>query len=76
MKASEFDKRFEDGEDMADRIDWSKATRLGPAPRHLGLDLPENELKLLDEEARRQAMSPEDLVKTWIIERLHQTAAE
>ena len=27
MRATEFDRKFDDGEDMTDHLDWSKATR-------------------------------------------------
>ena len=27
MKATEFDRKFDDGEDMTDHLDWSKAIR-------------------------------------------------
>ena len=27
MKATEFDRKFDDGEDMSEHLDWSKATR-------------------------------------------------
>lgn len=74
MKASEFDKRFDDGEDVSDLIDWSKATRPNQEMRRVNVDFPAWVVKALDEEAQRLGVARQALIKLWIAERLGKAA--
>jgi hypothetical protein len=40
ISAEEFDRRFDDGEDMSDYIDWSRATRPGVVAKRVNVDMP------------------------------------
>ena len=75
MKASEFDKRFDDGEDMADHIEWSKATRPNLAVRQVNVAFPAWVVTALDREADRLGVTRQSLVKVWIAERLEEKKA-
>ncbi len=40
MKATEFDKKFDAGEDVSDAIDWSQARRPNDQPKRVNVDFP------------------------------------
>jgi hypothetical protein len=70
MKAAELDKRFDDGEDIADLMDWAKAKRPNLETRRVNIDFPAWVVQGLDQEARRLGVTRQSLVKLWIAERL------
>lgn len=70
MKAGEFDKRFDDGEDVADLVDWGKAKRPNLETRRVNIDFPAWVVEDLDREARRLGVTRQSLVKMWIADRL------
>ena len=70
ITAEELDKKFDDGEDISEYVDWSKATRPGLALVHVDLDLPAGVLSDLDREAMRLGLTRQSLVTRWLKERL------
>lgn len=70
MTAEEFDKRFDQGEDVSDVLDWSSAKRPGLAQRRVNIDFPVWVVEALDREAERLGVSRQAVVKVWIAERL------
>ncbi|MCO5162546.1 MAG: BrnA antitoxin family protein [Mesorhizobium sp.] len=70
MKASEFEERFDAGEDVAEHVDWSKARRPNVESRRVNIDFPAWVVQGLDQEARRLGVTRQALVKLWIAERL------
>ncbi|MCR5855912.1 type II toxin-antitoxin system BrnA family antitoxin [Mesorhizobium sp. J428] len=70
MKASEFESRFDAGEDVAELVDWSKARRPNVESRRVNIDFPAWVVQGLDQEARRLGVTRQALVKLWIAERL------
>ena len=74
MKASEFDKKFDAGEDVSGEVDWSKARRPNLAPRRVNIDFPAWVVEALDREAQRLGVTRQALVKLWIAERLDHAA--
>jgi len=70
MKASEFDKMFDDGEDVSHLLDWKTARRPGLEPKPVHLECPDWMVRDLDKEARRIGVSREALVNLWLAERL------
>ncbi len=40
MKAKDFDKKFELGEDLTDNLDFSKARRVNQEPKRVNIDFP------------------------------------
>jgi alpha/beta superfamily hydrolase len=70
MKASEFDSRFDDGEDMSAHVDWSKARRPNIESKRVNVDFPAWVVTRLDRQAQRLGVSRQALIKLWIAERL------
>ncbi len=70
ITADEFDKKFDDGEDISDYVDWSRATRPGLEPKRVDIDFPAWVVDRLDQEAKRLGVTRQSLVKLWIAERL------
>ncbi|MBB3036600.1 type II toxin-antitoxin system BrnA family antitoxin [Hoyosella altamirensis] len=70
MKASEFDQRFDDGEDMSAVLDTARARRPGEEPRRVNVDFPVWMIAELDREATRLGVTRQSLIKVWIAERL------
>jgi hypothetical protein len=70
ISAEDFDKKFDDGEDLDDYVDWSKATRPGLELVHVDVDLPEEVLRKVDAEAARLGRTRQSLMAEWIAERL------
>jgi len=70
MKAREFDRAFDDGQDVEAAIDWSKGRRPNVEARRVNVDFPAWVVERLDREARRLGVTRQSLIKTWIAERL------
>ncbi|SFD79021.1 hypothetical protein SAMN05428997_1612 [Bosea sp. CRIB-10] len=70
MKATEFDKRFDDGEDLADQVDWSKARRPNVEMKRVNVDFPAWVVSGLDQQAQRLGVTRQALIKLWIAEKL------
>ena len=70
MKAREFDRRFDEGEDMTRYLEFSGARRPGQATRRVNVDFPEWMVKSLDKEARRLGVPRQSVIKVWVGERL------
>ena len=75
MKAEEFDRRFDDGEDMTPYVDLTKARRPNQEPRRVIVDFPVWMVRSLDREAKRLGITRQALIKVWIAERLERTAS-
>ena len=72
--AEEFDRRFDDGEDMGDFVDWSSARRPGLEPKRVNVDFPQWMVARLDAEAKRRGVTRQALIKMWLAERLDRAA--
>ncbi|MCH7764270.1 MAG: CopG family transcriptional regulator [Candidatus Marinimicrobia bacterium] len=70
MKAKEFDKRFENGEDVVKYLDISRAIRPGQQQKRVNVDFPEWMVHSLDKEAKRLGVTRQSIIKIWIAERL------
>ena len=70
MKATEFDRAFETGEDVGDHVDWSSARRPNVETRRVNVDFPAWVVAGLDRQAKRLGITRQALIKTWIAERL------
>lgn len=70
MKAEEFDRKFEDGEDITGNLDVTAARRPGLEQRRVNVDFPSWMVELLDHEARRLGVTRQSIIKVWIAERL------
>ncbi len=74
MKAEEFDKKFDDGEDIMDYVDLSSARRPNLEPKRVNVDFPIWMVNELDKEAKRLGVTRQSIIKMWIDERLHRVA--
>lgn len=74
MKASELDRRFDDGDDIGDVIDWRSAQRINQEPRRVNVDFPAWMVAAMDRESDRLGISRQALIKVWIAERLERRA--
>ena len=72
----EFDKKFDNGEDISEYLDFSKAQSLKDFEkdkfkvRKVNVDFPEYIIKLLDKEAQKIGVTRQSIIKVWIAERL------
>ncbi len=72
MKASEFEKKFDDGENIVEDLDLSHARRPGEEQKRINVDFPVWMIQALDREARRMGVTRQSVIKTWLAERLQQ----
>lgn len=70
MKARDFDKKFDEGEDISKYLEVSKARRPGQEQRRVNVDFPLWMIQLLDKEASRLGVPRQSIIKVWIAERL------
>jgi len=76
MKASEFDRKFDEGvEDVIDDLDMATATRPLKEQRRVNVDFPSWMVESLDREARRLGVTRQSIIKVWIAERLEKKAS-
>ncbi len=69
-KATDFDKKFDDGEDVIAQLDLSKARRPAEEQKRINMDVPVWMLAALDREAKRLGVSRQSIIKMWLAERL------
>jgi len=74
MKAREFDKRFDEGEDISRYLDTTKARRPGQEQKRVNVDFPLWMVRLLDKEAKRLGVPRQSIIKVWVAERLEKAS--
>ncbi len=72
MKASEFDKKFDTGENVLADLDVAQARRPGEEVRRINVDFPAWMVASLDREARRLGVTRQSIIKMWLAERMQQ----
>lgn len=70
IRASEFDAKFDRGEDVSEFLDFSKAKRPGLQQKRVNVDFPAWMVEALDREARRLGVTRQSIIKIWLAERL------
>jgi len=75
MKAKTFDKKFDEGEDILNYLDLSKAKRASQEQKRVNVDIPVWMLNSLDHEASRLGVTRQSIIKVWLAERLEQLTA-
>jgi len=76
MKAKEFDKKFDKGENISKYLDISKAKRPGQEQKRVNVDFPIWMIHSLDKESNRLGVPRQSVIKVWIAERLKEVAAK
>ncbi len=73
MKASEFDKKFNGGEEsVLENLDLAQARRPGLEQKRVNVDFPVWMISALDREAKRLGVTRQSVIKMWLAERLEQ----
>ncbi|MBN1943421.1 MAG: ribbon-helix-helix protein, CopG family [Phycisphaerae bacterium] len=70
MSAKEFDRRFDNGEDVSDYLDLKNVRRPGRDIRRVNVDFPSWMVDRLDEKARRLGINRQAVIKTLLAEHL------
>lgn len=71
---AEFERKFDDGEDVTDYIDWSKAVRPGLVAKRVNVDMPQHMVAKLDIQAKKRGVTRQALIKMWLADRLEAAA--
>ena len=74
MKAKTFDRKFDEGKDVTDVLDTSKARRPLQVQKRVNVDFPTWMIRELDLEARRVGVTRQSIIKMWLAERLEHSA--
>jgi hypothetical protein len=75
MKADEFDKKFDAGEEIIEYLDLTKSIRPGQISKRVNVDFPEWMIQLLDKESKRLGITRQSIIKFWIAEKLKESGA-
>ncbi|SMM98600.1 Helix-turn-helix protein, CopG family [uncultured Candidatus Thioglobus sp.] len=76
ITAEEFDKKFDNNEDISQYLDFENATTLGEFDKQfhqtkkINIDFPIETVMLLDQKAKQIGITRQSIVKVWIAERL------
>ena len=70
MKASEFDKKFDEDDDVLEHLDLSKAKRSLQETKRVNVDFPTWMLESLDREASRVGVTRQSIIKVWLADKL------
>jgi len=74
MKATDFDAKFDAGEDLSAHVDWAGAKRKNTPAKRVNVDFPDWMVTGLDARARHLGVTRQSLIKMWIAERLEDGA--
>ena len=75
MKAKDLEKTFDEGKSILDQFDLSKARRPNQEQKRVNVDFPLWMIQSLDKEAKRLGVPRQSIIKIWLAERLHKSAA-
>ena len=70
MKAEEFDKKFDNGEDVSHVMDLTRTRKVNKDQKRVNVDFPLWMVNQLDEEAQRLGVTRQSIIKVWIADRL------
>jgi len=70
MTVEEFDKKFDDGEDISEYLDMASARKPNLEAKRINIDFPTWMVKKLDNEARHIGVSRQAIIKTWLADKL------
>ena len=76
ITAEELDRRFDEGDDIGEFLDWDKANRHGLVPRRVDVDLPSWLISELDKQASLAGVTRQSINKVWLSERIKTKKAE
>lgn len=70
ISAEEFDRKFDDGEDISEYVDWSTATRPNLEPVALAVTIMRGTKLRLERQAKELGVSVDTLLEEWLREKL------
>jgi hypothetical protein len=70
ISAEEFDRKFDDGEDISEYVDWSTATRPNLEPVELTVTVMRGTKLRLERQAKELGVSVDSLLEEWLCEKL------
>lgn len=74
MKAKTLDKKFDEGQNILEHLDLSKARRSNQEQKRVNVDFPLWMIHSLDKEAKRLGVPRQSIIKIWLAERLQKSA--
>jgi len=75
MKAKKFDSDFDNGKEILDSLDLSKARRPLQKQKRVNVDFPTWMIDSLDREASRLGVTRQSIIKVWLAERLEHSGS-
>jgi hypothetical protein len=76
ITAEEFDRKFDDGEDISAYVDWSKGVHPNRDLCPVSLELPQWLVNAINERAEKLGQTSSDLMRRWLEEALLQQAGD
>ena len=70
FSAEELIRKFDDGEDIGEYLDLSRARRPGLEARRVNIDFPAWMVERLDGQAKIRGVTRQALIKMWLADRL------
>ena len=70
ISAEEFDRKFDDGEDISEYVDWSTAKRPNLEPVELTFTIMRGTKLRLERQAKELGVSVDSLLEEWLREKL------
>ncbi|PPJ45950.1 CopG family transcriptional regulator [Rhizobium sp. KAs_5_22] len=70
ISAEEFDRKFDDGEDISEYVDWSKASRPNLEPVSMTVTVTRGTMLQLERRAKKLGLSRDALLEVWLREKL------
>ena len=72
IAASEFDRQFDDGDDIIEYLDLDKAVKPRQKQKRVNVDFLVWMIQQLDKEARKLGVTRQSIIKIWLAERLRE----
>lgn len=70
IEVKDFDRKFDNGDDVSAYLDLDKAVRLRQEQRRVNVDFPVWMIEQLDKEARKLGVTRQSIIKFWLAEKL------
>jgi CopG antitoxin of type II toxin-antitoxin system len=74
ISVEEFDRRFDDGEDVSEFLDLTSARRISEVAKRVNVDMPAHMVARLDHHAKKRGVTRQALIKMWLSDRLDSAA--
>ena len=74
IETKEFDRKFENGDDIIEYLDLDKIVRPRQEQKRVNVDFPVWMIQQLDKEARKLGVTRQSIIKIWLAERLKESA--